>query len=167
MAHRSWNIWLGEVHDKIGFWIAKMFRILFTRKSRRNSVRAQLTFSVPVVARFWTFSLGMAKLHSEKIKVFFLIVAKKWKRKDNIEQLSLPIKDGKSVYGKVRLGFIHKCRHSLRVCVKNCARLTSFMDNTNHQFSNTIEILIRHFLPSWTFSSHGYVHWDANKKFLS
>jgi hypothetical protein len=44
---------------------AKVVKRVLTKKSLRSSVRAQLTFSVDLVARSWTFSLGIAKLHSE------------------------------------------------------------------------------------------------------
>jgi hypothetical protein len=44
---------------------AEVVKRVLTKKSLRSSVRAQLTFSVDLVARSWTFSLGMAKLHSE------------------------------------------------------------------------------------------------------
>ncbi len=66
----------GKKMSVLGEWtsIKKRFWILRTRKSRRNSVRAQLTFSVPVAARFWTFSLGMAKLHSENINQLYFLV---------------------------------------------------------------------------------------------
>jgi hypothetical protein len=44
---------------------AEVVKQVLTKKSLRSSVRAQLTFSVDLVTRSWTFSVGMAKLHSE------------------------------------------------------------------------------------------------------